>query len=627
MTTREKIDLIGPLAIVQGETYRQLSWTVPGDKTAWTPRAQIRLTLLDDANGVLPLAAFEFDAAIYDADADTTEFFPFLSAPVTASLPRTKYQGDRDISSRNAYYYDLEIESDDGEVVKLAIGRVQVIGQVTGPDSPPDVEIITYLQAGNNLDDLDDVEEARTNLGIVGGVKPDWNATPGDSSEILNQPVLGTAAAANVEDFATPAQGAKAETALQPGSLSDYVTESELTTALGGKQDSGDYLTPSSLSDYEASTQLNARDTANRDRANHSGTQAISTIDGLETALSGKENADPTILKSANIGISVQPYNSKLIPLDALTDKALYYYDATSGLMLPIGVGAENQTLIAKPTSSPPYQWAAPSGGGGGRELLTADRTYYVRTDGSDSNNGLADTPGSAFRAPQKAIDVMAGLDIGIYNATGLVRDGTYDGKIRLKSYVGSGRCFLRGNPSNVSGVVLDYTTGSGSIDAVIDADGVLSPWYIGDFSIAATATNRFSIRAWNGASIVIDKPVRFNATNGGSHIFLDNYGKCFVNSNYSINGATGNHIFARVGSTFIVSGSYPITLTLTSASWTNSFINAQRLSLVDYWGFTLSGSATGAWYTVSTNSVIFTNGATLPGSLGGFVASGGQYS
>jgi hypothetical protein len=166
MTTREKIDLIGPLAIVQGETYRQLTWTVPGDKSAWTPRAQIRLTLLDDANGVLPLAEFDFDSAIYDQDADTTEFFPFLSATVTASLPRTKYQGDRDISSRNAYYYDLEIESEDGEVLKLAIGRVQVIGQVTGPDSPPDLETITYLQAAQNLADLENPAIARQNLGI-----------------------------------------------------------------------------------------------------------------------------------------------------------------------------------------------------------------------------------------------------------------------------------------------------------------------------------------------------------------------------------------------------------------------------------------------------------------------------
>jgi hypothetical protein len=65
MTTREKIDLIGPLAIVQGETYLQLTWTVPGDKSAWTARGQIRTALLED-DGVL-LAEFQFDTPIYDA--------------------------------------------------------------------------------------------------------------------------------------------------------------------------------------------------------------------------------------------------------------------------------------------------------------------------------------------------------------------------------------------------------------------------------------------------------------------------------------------------------------------------------------------------------------------------------
>ena len=44
----------------------------------------------------------------------------------------------------------------------------------------------------------------------------------------------------------------------------------------------------SASGDFETTTQLNARDVANRNRANHTGTQAISTISGLQAALDGK---------------------------------------------------------------------------------------------------------------------------------------------------------------------------------------------------------------------------------------------------------------------------------------------------------------------------------------------------
>ena len=52
-------------------------------------------------------------------------------------------------------------------------------------------------------------------------INSDWNANSG-VAEILNKPTLGTAAAANTTDFATAAQGAKADTALQSG---DNVSE------------------------------------------------------------------------------------------------------------------------------------------------------------------------------------------------------------------------------------------------------------------------------------------------------------------------------------------------------------------------------------------------------------------
>jgi 2-keto-3-deoxy-galactonokinase len=52
-------------------------------------------------------------------------------------------------------------------------------------------------------------------------VQSDWNAVSGDA-QILNKPTLGTAAATNSTDYATAAQGAKADSAVQPAALASY---------------------------------------------------------------------------------------------------------------------------------------------------------------------------------------------------------------------------------------------------------------------------------------------------------------------------------------------------------------------------------------------------------------------
>jgi len=53
-------------------------------------------------------------------------------------------------------------------------------------------------------------------------VNADWNASSGDA-QILNKPTLGTAAATNSTDYATAAQGAKADTAVQPAAIGSTV--------------------------------------------------------------------------------------------------------------------------------------------------------------------------------------------------------------------------------------------------------------------------------------------------------------------------------------------------------------------------------------------------------------------
>lgn len=61
----------------------------------------------------------------------------------------------------------------------------------------------------------------------------------------------------------------------------------------------------SDITSFETTTQLNSRDTANRARGNHTGTQPISSINNLQTELNSKLNL-------SDIGVTIQGYSTIL---------------------------------------------------------------------------------------------------------------------------------------------------------------------------------------------------------------------------------------------------------------------------------------------------------------------------
>jgi hypothetical protein len=117
------------------------------------------------------------------------------------------------------------------------------------------------------------------------------------------------------------------------------------------------------------------------------------------------------------------------------------------------------------------------------REVLTANRTYYIRADGSDSNTGLADTSGGAFLTIQKAINVIAGtLDIAGFSVTIQVADGTYTGPSTLKNVLGyssPGCLVIQGNSTTPANVLIS-TTGA----TCFTADNTPVAWDIKDLKM-----------------------------------------------------------------------------------------------------------------------------------------------
>lgn len=247
------------------------------------------------------------------------------------------------------------------------------------------------------------------------------------------------------------------------------------------------------------------------------------------------------------------------------------------------------------------------------REILTAPRTYYVRTDGSDSNNGLANTSGGAFLTIQKAIDVVAALDVSIYDVTISVGAGTYTAALTLKDPVGSGKVTISG----AGATTIVSTTSASAFDYSNSYKYTLSNMKV------QTTTSGDCLTSGNGGFLTISSGFEFGAA-AVYHVSGNFGGFVYLTANYTISGGGFAHWYTDNGGKILAAG---ITITLTGTpAFSSAFAYATNLSLQRVNANTYSGSATGTRYSALANSVIYTNGGTLPGNATGSTASGGQY-
>jgi hypothetical protein len=94
------------------------------------------------------------------------------------------------------------------------------------------------------------------------------------------------------------------------------------------------------------------------------------------------------------------------------------------------------------------------------REVLSAARTYYVRADGADTNDGQADSASRAFLTLQKAIDAALKLDLNGFAVTIQVRSGTFAGFTLSVPFVG-GLVTIAGDPATPANVIINKDTNS----------------------------------------------------------------------------------------------------------------------------------------------------------------------
>lgn len=251
----------------------------------------------------------------------------------------------------------------------------------------------------------------------------------------------------------------------------------------------------------------------------------------------------------------------------------------------------------------------------GVREQLTAARTYYVRTDGSDSNTGLADNSGGAFLTLQRAMDVVGALDTGIYGVTVQVRTGSYAGPVLIPLMSGSGLLEIVGDVTTPANCAVS-STGT-CFQAADNARCILR-----GFKVSGAG----GIRGIRGGGIFFSF-MDFGACTS-YHIEASNGGWIQSQGSYGVSGAAPRHITCSVLSRVVLPGG-TITLAGTPA-FSDAFVRSASASVVQVQGSTFSGSATGPRYRVESNAVIdtFSAGASyLPGNTAGTVDASGVYS
>lgn len=261
------------------------------------------------------------------------------------------------------------------------------------------------------------------------------------------------------------------------------------------------------------------------------------------------------------------------------------------------------------------------------REKLTANRTYYVRTDGSDSNDGLSNASGGAFLTLQKAWNTVAALDLSIYSVTIKVTDGTYTAGINMSAMpVGGSNILIEGNTTTPGNVHINVTNAhcfvvTAPLPCLMNING---------FKCSFSGSSRSAIQLWAPGQITTSRMELAGGSTGyaGAYFAVVAGARIIVSTSQLISGSMSCFVQAGGGGQVIFHG---ITVTLTGTpAWGWAGVVADSFGFVNLVGVTFSGSATGMRYSAGLNGGINTSGggaSFIPGSSSGSASSPSWYS
>lgn len=266
------------------------------------------------------------------------------------------------------------------------------------------------------------------------------------------------------------------------------------------------------------------------------------------------------------------------------------------------------------------------------RVLLTANLTIYVRTDGNDANNGLANTAAGAFKTIAVAYAylcqtyIFAGFTVTIQ----LGIAGTYAGSDFPNLGV-TGTVILRGDPTSnitaqnyiVSALVDPYASRciTSSIQTVTTTGVMLD---------MSGATNGFAAWAHAGGGLYLGNSTVLKFSGNAPNISLIGVDNGSTLNTFGSVQVLGGGTFGNV---FYILGAFngslgvtqPTTFIINSVAFTTFCSASDGSAQFQYYTFSQSGN-TGSKYYANLNGIINSYGLTLPGSTVGTIATGGQY-
>jgi hypothetical protein len=258
--------------------------------------------------------------------------------------------------------------------------------------------------------------------------------------------------------------------------------------------------------------------------------------------------------------------------------------------------------------------------------LATSDMTFYVRTDGSDSNTGLVDSAGGAFLTPYRAAQEVLKYDWGLlYKPTIQFADGTYTittgTKVDFNWPVGVERdsnYSILGNIATPANVVI-----SSSKDGFCCKGGnAFNNFVVRGFKFITNVGNGLTIQ---DGSLLADN-LAFDCADCNLEVKPNSYCELGILAGGTTTLSTANSSLATRGCFFVrgelvVGGT--IALSGTPAWGALGFIFMSHSNSLTTFGPTVTGTATGRRYRFEpgssyTGTGSFTDPDSLPGSTAG---------